>query len=303
MTVESFSRAHSADYDLRSLNHERRMLEEYRRGAMNDGSLLQPQANACWRAASFEWQLYKDAETVRRLWGEAARALAQGFNRRPTGFDPSPDQFILALHLAIAAREREAFTALAFSNHNLRAGGSREARAFQNSRAHFHLVEGYALVARALIEQQPAPARAATEALDAARAESDHGWWQGQFPGALDAAWRISEHDTVCVLLLAVARRIIGASSAAGDSSQARIDESMAEEFARVVDETLLRLDHFIEHDVNHHPKLYLWLPGLALCALAASAGLPMDWLHERHEIESGSYARLPLALLRNSQH
>ncbi|MEA2173072.1 MAG: hypothetical protein QOD00_664 [Blastocatellia bacterium] len=302
MTVESFSR--SADYDLRSLNHERRMLEEYRRGAMSDGSLLQPQANACWRAASFEWQLYKDAETARRLWGEGARALAQGFSRRPVGFDPSPDQFILALHFAIAAREREAFTSLALSHHNLRVGGSREARAFQNSRAHFRLVEGYALVARALIERQSAPARAATESLDAARAESDQGWWQRQYPEPLDAAWRISEHDAVCALLLNVARRIIRASDVAGDVSQTRLDDSTAGEFARVVDETLLRLEEFTEHDVNHHPKLYLWLPGLALCALATSAGLPMSWLDERHEAQSRKgYARLPLALLRNPQH
>jgi hypothetical protein len=302
MTVESFSR--SADYDLRSLNHERRMLEEYRRGAMNDGSLLQPQANSCWRAACFEWQLYNDEETVRRLWGEAARALAQGFSRRPAGFDPSPDQFILALHFAIAAREREAFTSLALSNHNLRGGGSRDARAFQNSRAHFHLVEGYALVMRALIERQPAPSRAAIESLDAARAESEQGWWQRQYPEPLDAAWRISEHDAVCALLLNVARRIISAlDDDAEDSSQARLDEGTAGEFARVVDETLLRLEEFAEHDVNHHPKLYLWLPGLALCALATSAGLPMSWLDERHESEAKGYARMPLALLRNPQH
>ena len=68
----------SADYDLRSLNHERRMLAVYRRQSSHDPAALQPLANACWRAASFEWALYRDPETVRRLWGEAADTLARG---------------------------------------------------------------------------------------------------------------------------------------------------------------------------------------------------------------------------------
>lgn len=294
----------SSDYDLRSLQHERRMLAEYRRGVMSDGALLQPLANACWRAAAFEWQLYTDVETVRRLWGESARALAQGFTRRRPGFDPSPDQFVLALHFSIAAREREAFTSLALTNPDARGRALREARAFRGSRAHFHLAEGYAQVARALVERQAEAARAAVVSLDTARAENDHGWWHKQFPTALDAAWRISEHEALCVLLGAIARRLANSFSAETEDTKdsgEQQDEEAAAEFARVVDETLLRLEQFIEHDANHHPKLYLWLPGLALCALAASAGLPVGWLHERHEADAEGYARLPLALLRRN--
>lgn len=287
----------SGDYDLRSLNHERRMLAVYRRQSAHDAGALQPLANACWRAACFEWALYRDAETVRRLWGEAAGALARGFARRQPGFDPSPDQLVLALHFAIAAREREAFTALAMSAPNLREGALREARAFRSSRAHFHLAEGYALVARALVEQKPNPARAAAASLEAARAESDRGWWERQFPDPLDAAWRVSEHEAVCALLSAVARRV--ADEPGGETREER-DAAAAGEFARTVDETLARLEHFLAHDPDHHPKLYAWLPGLSLCALAASAAFPMDWLAERHERSAEGYERLPPELLRS---
>ena len=272
------------------------MVGVYRRQAAHDGGALQPLANACWRAACFEWALYRDAETVRRLWGEAASALARGFARRQPGFDPSPDQLILALHFAIAAREREAFHTLALAAPNLRDGALRGARAFRSSRAHFHLAEGYALVARALVEQKGHPARGAVAALEAARAESDRGWWERQFPDPLDAAWRVSEHEAVCALLNAVARRVAGEPS---ETTPAEAEGEAAEEFARTVDETLARLGHFVEHDPNHHPKLYAWLPGLSLCALAASAGFPMNWLAERHERDAEGYARLPPELLR----
>jgi hypothetical protein len=288
----------TGDYDLRSLNHERRMLAVYRRQSAHDAGALQPLANACWRAACFEWALYRDAETVRRLWGEAAAALARGFARRQPGFDPSPDQLVLALHFAIAAREREAFSTLAMSAPNLREGVLREARAFRSSRAHFHLAEGYALVARALVEQKPNAARAAVASLEAARAESDRGWWERQFPDPLDAAWRVSEHEAVCALLNAVARRV---ADEPGEETREEADESAAEEFARTFDETLARLEHFLAHDPDHHPKLYAWLPGLALCALAASARFPVGWLAERHERGAEGYERLPPELLRHS--
>ncbi|HEX7314737.1 MAG TPA: hypothetical protein VF297_12500 [Pyrinomonadaceae bacterium] len=273
------------------------MLETYRRAvSLGDASMLQPLANSCWRAGAFEWALYQDAATVRRLWGEAARALTEGFTRRRPGFDPSPDQFVLALHFAIAAREREAFVALAMSAPNLRDGVLREARAFVGSRAHFHLAEGFALVARALVQRQGEPARAAVASLDAAREESDSGWWGRQFPDPLDAAWRTSEHEAVCLLLRAVAGRLAG-DEAHGNEEDAR---RQADTFARTIEETLRRLQHFTRHDINHHPKLYVWLSGLSLCALAASAALPMHWIEERCEAEPDVYARLPLALLSN---
>jgi hypothetical protein len=206
---------------------------------------------------------------------------------------------ILALHLSIAAREREAFTNIALSAPNLRNGPLRDAHAFRGSQAHFHLAEGYALVALALVEGERAPAHAAAEALDAAREESDRSWWERQFPDALDAAWRMREHEAVCALLSAIAHRI------AGDPSEDEVEIRertlrQSEEFARLIDEAMLRLEKFIQRDVNHHPKLYVWLPGIALCALAASARLPMDWLKERCEIKADGYERLPFELLQN---
>ena len=103
----------SDSYDARSLKHEHDMLAVYRRESARDAGLLQPLSNACLRAAAFEWALSRDPETVRRLWAEAARALARGFSRKRKGFDPSPDQFILAIELSIATREADAFTTLA----------------------------------------------------------------------------------------------------------------------------------------------------------------------------------------------
>jgi hypothetical protein len=288
----------AASYDLRSLNHERRMLASYRRKVSNgEAAFVQPLANSCWRSASFEWALYHEAETVRRLWGEAARTLAEGFTHRRPGFDPSPDQLILALHFAIAARERDAFTHLAMTAPNLREGRLHNARAYRNSRAHFNLAEGYALVARALVERQASPARAAVQALEAARHESDRGWWERQFPDPLDAAWRVSEHEAICVLLGAVARRI---EEGAGDGDPQMVHEldELSAEFANTVEDTLIRLKRFVDTDADHHPKLYVWLPGLALCALAASAGLPLEWLNDRRTTNSPLYARLPADLV-----
>lgn len=299
--MSGFSANYTAtDYDLRSLNHERRMLAVYRQSSHTDAGALQPLANACWRTSCFEWALYRDAETVRRLWGEGARALVQGFARRRHGFDPSPDQLILALHLSIAARERDAFTELAFAAPNLRSGALRDARAFRGSRAHFHLAEGYALVARALAEHKQSPARAAVDSLAAAREENDAGWWERQYPDALEASWRMREHDAVCALLSAVAHRIADEKEAVHELHDEEVAASTAADFGQAVDEALVRLEQFVERDTNHHPKLYIWLPGIALCALAASARLPIEWLQERYEKKVVGYSRLPLELLRN---
>ena len=296
------SAAHATtDYDMRSLQHERRMLETYRRRvSQGDTACLQPLANAAWRASMFEWALYRDAGTVRRLWAEAARTLAEGFTRSRAGFDPSPDQFVLALHFAIASRERDAFTALASSGTNLREGLLSQAQAFRGSRPHFHLAEGYALVASALVERRSSPALAASASLVAAREESESSWWDRQFPDALDAAWRMCEHEAVCLLLESVARRILEVSgeSEAEEARRAHAGQS-GPDFSQSVDETLRRLEKFVELDSNHHPKLYVWLPGLALCALAVSAALPMEWLDERHAAQAPGYTRLPLELLR----
>ncbi len=286
-------------YDARSLRHERRMISIYRRDAQNDGGLLQPLANACRRAASFEWILFRDVNAVRRLWAEAARTLAAGFTQRRPGFDPSPDQLILALHLSIAAKDRDSFTSLSQICPD-RAGALREARAFRASRAHFHLAEGYTLIARSLVERRREPARAAVQSLDAARRTSDRGWWEQQFPEPLEAAWRLCEHEALCALLSAVAQVLADEPGRGNERARVAKINLAADEISAIVDDTLLLLDRFIASDINHHPKLYCWLPGLALCTLAATAGLPMQWLLERHASRAPGYERLPLDLLRN---
>lgn len=303
MSVFSENQTHVGGYDLRSLQHERRMMAAYRQSSADDATPLQPLANACWRAACFEWQLYKDVETTRRLLGAGARALAEGFSRRRAGFDPSPDQFVLAISLALAAREREAFTSLALTDPNPRTGAMRQAQAFQGSRAHFHLAEGLALVARAIFERDVAAARSALSSIRAAREESDRGWWTRQFPDALDAAWRINEHEAMCALLAAIAQEMTGdqSTSEAGEPDEFETGEPplrAAQKFAAAIDDALHALRQFVEQDSNYHPKLYFWLPGIALCALAKSAGVPMDWLDACRTNAPAEYSRLPTELI-----
>lgn len=275
------------DYNLRSRRHEQHMLAVYRRRAPQDAALLQPLANACRRAAAFDWALSGEAGGVRELWAEGARALAEGFRRGRSGFDPSPDQLILALDLAIAGRDRGAFTTLASFAPGVRSGVLRGAQAFRGARAHFHLAEGYALIASALAERACEPARSALRSLTAAREESERQWWEQRFPDPLEAAWLMREHEAVCALLGAVAGVILGAPRDQG-----------AAEFASAVEEALLRLERFVTAGPNHHPKLYVWLPGIALCALAASAGLPIDWIEERRLQHAPGFSRLPTRLL-----
>jgi hypothetical protein len=50
--------------------------------------------------------------------------------------------------------------------------------------------------------------------------------------------------------------------------------------------------------EINHRPKLSVWLPGVALTILAESAGLSSEWLQVRHEDSQKGYARLPLELV-----
>ena len=61
------------------------------------------------------------------------------------------------------------------------------------------------------------------------------------------------------------------------------------------MDAALLSLDQFIELEINHRPKLSVWLPGVALTILAESAGLSLEWLEMRQEDSQKGYARLPL--------
>lgn len=296
--MSAYSAKDVADtYSHRSSQHERRMLEVYRSRATNDAALLQPLANACWRAASFEWTLHKEVETVRRLWTEAADVLAQGFVRKGSGFDPSPDQLILAFHFALAARARNAFSALALSAPGLQTGPPQAPCAFRGARAHLHLAEGYRSLARALVERKTVPT-VVIQLLQAAQEESNSEWWESQFPDALEVAWRMSEHEAVCILLRIIARFTADNTLPPDDETDFKAEQT-AHEFALAIDDVLLRLEQFVNADVNHHPKVSVWLPGIALCTLARSTGLSVKPLIARYDASAPGYSRLPFELLR----
>ncbi|WP_352430519.1 hypothetical protein [Pyrinomonas sp.] len=286
----------SGNYDQRSLQHERRMIAVYRQQALR-GEALQPLANACWRAASFEWVLYGDRQTVRQLWAEGARALALGFSKRGATFDPSPDQYILCLHLALAASgERDALAQALRLAPNLRDGALRNAQAFRHSRTHFHLAEAYALTISSVVARRAYEARLALSSAEAALATDQSDWWEGQYPSPLEAAWHRSEHLAVCEAVRLMARALAdqGAPPTPFDRHE------WGEELARTMDRALESLLAFVQSSPNHHPKLYVWLPGIALCNLATQADLAMEWLATRSELPS--YQRLPLPLLTLSE-
>lgn len=291
------SAATATNYDERSLTHERRMMEIYRRKISGDATMLQPLANACWRAAAFEWKLNKSERAARTHLKEAAQTLAQGFSKRPAGFDSNPDQLILALNFSIVGREGDAFVSLAMNAPNLRGSLFHNTQAFRSSLTHFYLAEGYALLSRAIVERRRRLAEAAVKEFRAALESRERDWWERQFPAPLEAAWRMSEHESVCLLLKAIAEKL--ASEKNEDREEA--EERLTEQFSSTIDETLRRLDEFVKIDVGHHPKLYFWLPGVAICILASSAGFNMDWLIERCEKpEAGIYERLPIPFLSN---
>ena len=95
-----------SQYDLRSLQHERRMLDVYR-----SRSTREPGFCNHWqmRVARFglEWQLYEDSAAIRSLWERRARSLAEGFVRKRIRPDQAPEQLLLAMHLAMASRSFE----------------------------------------------------------------------------------------------------------------------------------------------------------------------------------------------------
>jgi hypothetical protein len=285
----------TSEYDLRSLQHEQRMLELYRRQSASDGGLLQPLANACWRAAAFDWRLHEDTGSIRRLCEEAARALTEGFVRKRAGFERSPAELLLAIHLSIAARSFDLVRSLMHMVPAL----SPSARVRRMARSPLLLLEGYVLIARAIVERKEEHAREAQGLLEAARAESDNDWWRKQFPSAREVAWRIDEHEATRRLLSVIARLIVRESSPWNNhDSDSDSDVATGKEFVSLMDEVLLSLDRFIESEVKHNPKLYFWLPGIALSVLAESAGLPLEWLQVRQQNSQKGYARLPLKLV-----
>ena len=304
--MSSAATVHASPYEIRSLQHEQKMLEVYRRKAARDPSLLQPLANACRRAASFEWAVSADRHTVRRLWGEGARALAQGFARKSPGFDPSSDQFILAIHLSIAAREVESFAILARCAPGIRSTALNAARSFRGARGQAQLAESFGLVAHAILERKHDPTLAAIRSIQAALEQNDVDWWERRFPDPREATWLSAEHNATCELLRAIIHKAGGVQasslrfSSPGRSGaiESKAVDSPVDAFIETMDALLLRLMWFVEGDVNHHPKLNVWLPGVALSILGVAAGLPVEWLKSRQQLQAPGYSRLPVDLI-----
>lgn len=274
------------------------MLNLYRQGSNSDGGLLQPLANACWRASAFDWQIKADTSSIRRLWEEAARALAEGFVRKRAGFECNHADLSLAVHLSIGARNFDLASSLMHTAPVI--SGVRSRRSARSPRL---LLEGYLLTVRAVLERRKEHARAAQGLLSEARAEADHEWWREQFPSPSELAWKIAEHEAIRNLLSIIARLVLNQSSRweSDHNSEADLDMSICMEFVSLMDEVLLDLDRFLESEINHRPKLYLWLPGIALSILAERAGLSLEWLQVRHEDSQAGYTRLPLNLVSQS--
>jgi len=286
----------TSEYDLRSLQHEQRMLDLYRRGSTSDGGLLQPLANACWRAAAFDWRVHENDGSIRRLWDEAARALAEGFVRKRAGFNRSPEELLLAMHFSVATR---AFDLVRSLMHTIPVIPT-SARVRRVARSPMLLLEAYLSLSRAIVERKKEHARAAQGLLEEARAESDYEWWKQQYPSDSEVTWKIEEHEATRGLLSVIARLVVKQTSRWENNQEGDpdLDMPICMEFVSLMDDALLNLDRFIDSETNHRPKLYFWLPGIALSVLAESAGLPLEWLEVRHEDSQKGYARLPLKLV-----
>ena len=281
------------------------MLAVYRRRERTDGGHLQPLANACWRAASFEWVLSGDVSETRRFWSEGARALAEGFTGGFHGFDPSPDQYILGLNMAVAGRDAECLATLAHLGPGLISGAMREARAFRGAPGLIHLAEGYSFIARALAEKNPRAAAAAVNSLHAAFEESEAAWWNERFPNPREARWLETEHRAVCIFLGQIARIVAHAGTSIAPAefaaNEVRVKSGGVEEtLSSTIDDAMVQLNRFVGSDSSHHPKLYVWLPGLAVCGLAKAASLPMSWLGAGQGRGNRVEDRLPMPLLVN---
>ncbi len=286
----------TSEYDLRSLQHEQRMLDLYRRRSASDGGLLEPLANACWRAAAFDWRLHEEPSSIRRLWDEAARALYEGFARKRAGFERSPEELLLAVHFSIATR---AFDLVGSLMHMIPAVPSSN-RNRRIARSTLLLLDGYLSIARAIVERKKEHARAAQGLLEEARTGADYDWWKQQFPSSREVEWKINEHEATRGLLSVVARLVVKQTSRWENNQDNGPDFDMpiCMEFVSLMDDALLSLDRFVESEMNHRPKLYFWLPGIALSILAESAGLPLEWLQIREEDHQKGYSRLPLKLV-----
>jgi hypothetical protein len=286
-----------SEYDVKSLQHERRMLDLYRSGIVSDGGLLEPLANACWRASTFEWRLHEDVGLIRRLWEEAAKALVEGFVRRRAGFDRRPDLLLLAAHFSIASRRFDLVKILMHISPATQAGST------PLTRAQSFLLRGYLSVARAILEGNNEYARAAQDLLEDARLMSDSQWLDQQLHSAREPVCKTDEHEAIRRLLSTLATLIAGPTSILRNKARSQFETvpEISGEFESLMDSALLNLDMFVQSEINHLPKFYYWLPGIALSILAEQAGLSSDWLQTRQQGKQTGYDRLPFALCFNN--
>jgi len=115
-----------------------------------------------------------------------------------------------------------------------------------------------------------------------------------RFPDPSEASWLAAEHQAACELLKIIIRKPAGEQQDEGTMPTA----SAEEQFAERMDQTLAHLEWFVESAVDHYPKLYIWVPGVALCSLAFGARLSSDWLQSRIASALSVYARLPGPLI-----
>ena len=176
----------------------------------------------------------------------------------------------------------------------------RDSEAFRGARALIDLAEGYALTACALVERNPGIIRPAREMLTSARLASERRWWKLQFVDPLEAAWRFREHEATCEMLSVIAEQIAVCNDSRAPTAIEATNaapERRAAEFVALLDEALGDLHDFVSRATDHHPKLYVWLPGVALYRLASSSGLPLDESLIRSS-DASKYERLPAELL-----
>jgi hypothetical protein len=280
----------TTDYNERSLQHERHMLDLYRKRAASDGSLLQPLANACWRAAAFEWQTHQDAEAVLSLWEEAARTLSEGFTKKPLGFERNPEQLLLAINFSIASRTEDVARTLLHVT-TASTPGSRQQR---HADAGMLLAKGYQSILRALAERRVEAVRNAQYSIEEARLGSNHNLSPASFSEKVD--WDSDEQSVINTLLTVIAN--VAEENITRHTS---IPSDYEREFGSLMDSTLLSLEQFCEMELDHRPKFYCWLPGVALTLLAADAGLPLGWLSDRYDVGQAGYERLPLVMVQKA--
>ena len=286
------SNSSSGDYDLRSLHHERRMLAVYRRQSSHDPSVISrsrtraggPRLSSgrCTATRSGAAFVGRAGETLAR----ASRAASRASTRAPNSSSSPPLRHrrsrARSLHHAHhvgpePARRRaargQAFRPRAHTSTSPKFTRSSPARSSSRSRTRR---------ARPSLLWKPRAPRPTAAGGAAVPTRSTRAWRVRRARGGLRAAPRRSRAAWRKSLYRLARRR--------GRARRRRVRSHHGQTLAA---------SRASSTRPDHHPKLYVWLPGsLSLCALARERGLPHARLAERHEREAEDYARLPPELL-----